>query len=66
MLDYARVTHLGYVTRHPQLPIGGAQQKLLHRRTEPAFCKANEWKNIHYRHVTVTFANEMYSMEQLS
>ena len=33
-LDYARVTRLGYVTRHPQLPIGGAQQKLLHRRTE--------------------------------
>ena len=31
MLDYARVTRLGYVTRHPQLPIGSAQQKLLHR-----------------------------------
>ena len=34
MLDYARVTRLGYVTRHAQLPISDAQQKLLHRRTE--------------------------------
>ena len=36
------VTRLGYVTRYPQLPIGGAQQKLLHRRTENWASNANE------------------------
>ena len=34
MLDYARATRLGYVTRHPHLPIGGDQQKLLRIRIE--------------------------------
>ena len=66
MLDYARVTCLGYVTRHPQLPIGGAQQNLLHRGLSQPSCKANELKYINYRHVTVTFAKTMYSMELLS
>ena len=26
MLDYAQVTRLGYVTRHPQLPIGSYRE----------------------------------------
>ena len=40
VLDYARVTRLEYVTCHPQLPIGGDQQKNYYKeelRTMPAF-----------------------------